>query len=235
MKNVVVTPTYNEVENIKKLVSAILELSQDIDVIIVDDNSRDGTGRIADNFAKETSRVSVIHRAGKMGLGSAYVEGFRLALSKGYDNIIQMDADLSHDPKYIPDFIEAIKSYDLVLGSRYTRGISVVNWGFKRLLLSKAANLYVRLVTGLKVSDYTGGFKCFKREVLESINLDAIHANGYSFIVETTYRTWKKGFKIGEVPIIFVDRSSGTSKLARKDVIEAFFIPWRLRLGLYRK
>lgn len=235
MKSIVVIPTYNERDNIESLVSAILDLPHNLWVLIVDDNSPDGTGEVADKLAQENSRVHVVHRSRKLGLGTAYTQGFKYALERDYDLILQMDADISHDPKYIPDFLACAKDADLVLGSRYIRGISVVNWNFRRLLLSKGANTYVQLVTGLKFTDLTGGFKCFRREVLESINLDAIHSNGYAMQIEMTYRTWKKGFKIEEIPIIFVERNTGASKLSRKDMIEAFFIPWRLRLGLYRK
>lgn len=235
MKSIVVIPTYNERDNIETLLAAILDLPHNLEVLIVDDNSPDGTGEIADKLAKENPRVNVIHRSGKLGLGTAYIEGFKYALEQGFDYILQMDADLSHDPKYIPDFLEKMKDSDLVLGSRYTKGISVVNWNFRRLLLSKAANAYVRLVTGLKFTDLTGAFKCFKRQVLENMNLKAIHSSGYAMQVEMTYRTWKKGFRIVETPIIFIERNTGASKLSRKDVIEAFFIPWRLRMGLYRK
>lgn len=235
VRSIVVLPTYNEAENIEKLVSETLALPYDIEVVIVDDNSPDGTGGIADRMAKSDGRVHVVHREGKLGLGTAYTAGFKYALEGDYDYIFTMDADLSHDPKYIPDFLEKMKDHDLVLSSRYMNGISVVNWGFKRLLMSKAANVYLRLVTGLKLSDLTGGYRCFHRRVLENINLDAVHSNGYAYIVETTFRACKKGFRVGETPIIFVDRSAGASKLSKRDMIEAFFIPWRLRLGFYRK
>jgi dolichol-phosphate mannosyltransferase len=235
MKSIVVVPTYNERENIVKLVSQILDLPFPLEVVIVDDNSPDGTGEVAEEISAQDAKVHVIHRQGKLGLGTAYIEGFRYALKGDYELIFTMDADLSHDPKYIPDFLEKIKDFDLVLSSRYLHGISVVNWDLRRLLLSTGANTYLRTVTGLKLSDLTGGFRCFKRKVLESINLDAIHSNGYAFIVETTFRAWKNGFRIGEVPIIFIDRNEGTSKLSKKDVIEAFVIPWRLKFGLYRR
>lgn len=235
MKSIIVIPTYNERENIYKLVSQILDLPPNLEVVIVDDNSPDGTGEIADQLASKNGRVHVIHRTGKLGLGTAYIAGFQYALRGDYELIFTMDADLSHDPKYIPDFLEKIKDFDVVLSSRYMHGISVVNWDFRRLLLSTGANAYLRTVTGLRLSDLTGGYRCFRRKVLESINLEAVHSNGYAFIVETTFRAWKKGFKIGEVPIIFIDRDEGSSKLSRHDVVEAFIIPWRLRFGLYRK
>lgn len=235
MKSIIVVPTYNERENIYKLVPQILDLPPSLEVVIVDDNSPDGTGEIADQLASKNGRVHVIHRTGKLGLGTAYIAGFQYALKGNYELIFTMDADLSHDPKYIPDFLEKIRDFDVVLSSRYMHGISVVNWDFRRLLLSTGANAYLRTVTGLRLSDLTGGYRCFRRKVLESINLEAIHSNGYAFIVETTFRAWKKGFKIGEVPIIFIDRDEGSSKLSRQDVVEAFIIPWRLRFGLYRK
>lgn len=232
MKAVVVIPTYNESENIEKLVKAILDLQKDIHICIIDDNSPDGTGQIADRLAAYYSEVSVIHRHGKLGLGTAYIEGFKRALRDRADYIFEMDADFSHDPKYLPDFLGAIQNKDLVLGSRYLHGISVVNWGFKRLLLSKFATLYVKLITGLPISDATGGFKCFRREVLESINLDKIYSNGYSFQIEMTYKAWKKGFRVGEIPIIFIDRCVGQSKMSKKIVWEAIWTTWRLRLGI---
>lgn len=235
MKTIVVVPTYNESGNIETLTSAILELPMAIDVVIIDDNSPDGTGEIAEKIASQNKHIHVIHRKGKLGLGTAYIKGFKYALKGNYDYIFTMDADLSHDPKYIPEFLEKMKDCDVVLSSRYMHGISVVNWDFRRLLLSTSANAYLRTITGLKLSDLTGGYRCFRRKVLESMNLDAIHSNGYAFIVETTYRAGKKGFRIGEVPIIFIDRNAGTSKLSKRDMLEAFIIPWRLRLGLYRK
>ncbi len=235
MKTIIVVPTYNEKENIEILVPAILKIRASLEVVIVDDNSPDGTGEIAKKMSAHNKRIHVINRKGKLGLGTAYIEGFKYALEHNYDCVFTMDADLSHDPKYIPDFLEKIKDFDVVLSSRYMHGISVVNWDFRRLLLSTGANAYLRKITGLGLSDLTGGYRCFRRQVLENINLDAIHSNGYAFIVETTYRAWKKGFRIGEVPIIFIDRNAGTSKLSKKDMLEAFIIPWRLRFGLYRK
>ena len=231
MKGVVVVPTYNERENIEELIEKTLNTSPDIDILIVDDNSPDGTGEIAEKIAKENPRVKVLHRPGKMGLGSAYVEGFKWALEKGYDFIMEMDADFSHNPEDIPRFIEKIKEYDLVIGSRYTDGVSVVNWPISRLLLSYFANIYARTVTGVPIMDLTGGFKCFRRKVLESINLDTIMSDGYAFQIEMNYRAYKKGFKITEIPIIFIERRAGSSKMSKKIVWEAFWLVWKLRFG----
>ena len=231
MKGVVVVPTYNERENIEELIGKTLSTSPDIDIVIVDDNSPDGTGEIAEKIAKENPRVKVLHRPGKMGLGSAYVEGFKWALEKGYDFIMEMDADFSHNPEDIPRFIEKIKEYDLVIGSRYTDGVSVVNWPISRLLLSYFANIYARTVTGVPIMDLTGGFKCFRREVLESINLDTIMSDGYAFQIEMNYRAYKKGFRITEIPIIFIERRAGSSKMSKKIVWEAFWLVWKLRFG----
>jgi len=231
MKGVVVVPTYNERENIEELIEKTLSTSPDIDILIVDDNSPDGTGEIAKKIAKENPRVKVLHRPGKMGLGSAYVEGFKWALEKGYDFIMEMDADFSHNPEDIPRFIEKIKEYDLVIGSRYTDGVSVVNWPISRLLLSYFANIYARTVTGVPIMDLTGGFKCFRRKVLESINLDTIMSDGYAFQIEMNYRAYKKGFKITEIPIIFIERRAGSSKMSKKIVWEAFWLVWKLRFG----
>ena len=231
MKGVVVVPTYNERENIEELIEKTLSTSPDIDILIVDDNSPVGTGEIAEKIAKENPRVKVLHRPGKMGLGSAYVEGFKWALKKGYDFIMEMDADFSHNPEDIPRFIEKIKEYDLVIGSRYTDGVSVVNWPISRLLLSYFANIYARTVTGVPIMDLTGGFKCFRREVLESINLDTIMSDGYAFQIEMNYRAYKKGFRITEIPIIFIERRAGSSKMSKKIVWEAFWLVWKLRFG----
>jgi dolichol-phosphate mannosyltransferase len=198
--------------------------------LIVDDNSPDGTGRIADEMAKKDGRFFVIHREKKSGLGTAYIAGFKFALEKGYDLIFEMDCDFSHDPKYVPHFLKAIQEADLVLGSRYIDGVNVINWPMSRLLLSYYANVYSRLVTGLPVKDATSGFKCFRREVLEAIDLDRVKSNGYSFQIEMSFRAWKKGFKIKEIPIIFEDRKVGQSKMSKKIVREAVWMVWKLRL-----
>jgi len=229
-KSLVVIPTYNEKENVEKITSAVLDVVPSLEILIVDDNSPDGTGKMADAMAQRDPRISVLHRQEKSGLGSAYIAGFKHALEQGYDYIFEMDADFSHDPKALPGFLEKIEEYDLVLGSRYIKGVNVVNWPMSRLLLSYFANVYARLVTGLNVRDATGGFKCFRREVLEKIDLDAVQADGYSFQIEMTFKAWKKGFTICEIPIIFVDRLAGTSKMSKKIVREAIVMVWKLRL-----
>lgn len=230
MRNLVIIPTYNEKENIEDIVHQILEKDSSIDVLIVDDNSPDGTGEMADKMTKENSRILVMHREKKAGLGTAYKAGFKYALENGYDHIFEMDADFSHDPKYILRFLEAIKEADLVLGSRYISGVNVINWPMSRLLLSYYANVYSRWVTGLPVKDATGGFKCFRRKVLETIELDEVKSEGYSFQIEVSFRAWKKGFKIKEIPIVFEDRREGKSKMSKKIVREAVWMVWKLRL-----
>lgn len=231
MQGMVVVPTYNEKDNIERLVRAILDLEKDLHVLIVDDNSPDATGEIADRLAGTLNEVHVIHRKGKLGLGSAYREGFRYAMKEGAPLIFEMDADFSHDPGYLPLFLEKIKDHDVVVGSRYLSGVSVVNWPIRRLMLSYGANIYTRIVTGLRLTDCTGGFKCFRREVLEAIDLDRIKSDGYSFQIEMNYRCMEKGFRIGEVPIIFIDRHAGSSKMSKKIVREAIIMVWRLRIG----
>lgn len=231
LKTFVVIPTYNERDNIEKLLHEILAQSADIDALVVDDNSPDGTGEIIDKISAENPRVHVLHRAGKLGLGSAYREGFNVALQKGADYIIEMDADFSHDPSMIPIFLEKIEEFDVVIGSRYLNGVSVVNWPIRRLILSYCASVYTRIVTGLRISDCTGGFKCFRRNVLESINLGKIKSDGYSFQIEMNYRCVEKGFRVGEIPIIFIDRHAGMSKMSKKIVREAVIMVWKLKLG----
>ncbi len=230
MKTLVIIPTYNERDNIEQIVPQVLEKHSSIDVLIVDDGSPDGTGEIADAMSEENSRISVIHRKNKSGLGTAYVAGFKYAIEKKYDYIFEMDADFSHDPKYIPEFLNAIKETDLVIGSRYISGVNVVNWPMSRLLLSYYANVYSRLITGLPVKDATGGFKCFRREVLEAIDLDQVQSNGYSFQIEMSFRAKRKGFGIKEIPIVFEDRRVGQSKMSKKIVREAIWMVWKLRL-----
>ena len=229
-KALVIIPTYNEKENIGEIIPMILEKDPSINVLIVDDNSPDGTGKIADDMAKENSRIKVLHRDKKAGLGTAYKAGFKYALENGYHHIFEMDADFSHDPKYIPHFLKSIKEVDLVLGSRYISGVNVINWPMSRLLLSYYANVYTRWVTGLPVRDATGGFKCFRREVLERIDLDKVQSEGYSFQIEMSFRAWKKGFKIKEIPIVFEDRREGQSKMSKKIVREAIWRVWKLRI-----
>ncbi|MFH0930930.1 MAG: polyprenol monophosphomannose synthase, partial [Candidatus Zixiibacteriota bacterium] len=221
MKTLVIIPTYNEKENIGKIIPLVLKQDPDIEVLVVDDNSPDGTGKIVEEIISTNRRVKLIRRVKKSGLGTAYLAGFQYALQNGYDYIFEMDSDFSHDPAYIPYFLSAIREADLVLGSRYIKGVNVVNWPISRLILSYYANVYARWVTGLPVKDSTGGFKCFKREVLENIGLDRIHSNGYAFQIEMSFRAWKKGFKIKEIPIIFVDRREGESKMSKKIIREA--------------
>jgi dolichol-phosphate mannosyltransferase len=230
MRGLVVIPTYNEKENIERIIPAVLEKDQSLDILIVDDNSPDGTGAIVEKMAGENKRIKVLHRSEKRGLGTAYLCGFKYALENGYDYIFEMDADFSHDPKYIPNFLKAIKDADLILGSRYISGVNVINWPMSRLLLSYFANVYSRLITGLPVRDATGGFKCYRRKVLETISLDKVKSNGYSFQIEMSFRAWKKGFKIKEIPIVFEDRRAGHSKMSKKIVREAIWLVWRLRL-----
>lgn len=209
-----------------------LILGQDprIEVLIVDDASPDGTGALADALAAADPRVNVLHRSGKLGLGTAYVAGFKWGLERGYDFLFEMDADFSHDPSHLPTFLSSIEDYDVVLGSRYLHGrVTVVNWPIGRLLLSYFANVYARWVTGVPVADLTGGFKCFRREVLEAIPLERVESNGYAFQIEMTFRAWRKRFGIGEIPIMFVDRDTGESKMSKSIVREAVWRVWRLR------
>ena len=227
----VVIPTYNERGNIEKIVPQILVQDEGIHILVVDDNSPDGTGEIADRLASANDRIHVLHRSGKLGLGSAYREGFRYALEKGAHTIIEMDADFSHDPSILPVFLEKIQSSDLIVGSRYLNGVSVVNWPLRRLMLSYFASVYTRAITGLRLSDCTSGFKCFRREVLQSIDLEKIRSDGYSFQIEMNYRCHERGFRIGEVPIIFIDRHAGTSKMSRQIVLEAVVMVWKLKIG----
>jgi len=227
--SLVVVPTYNEADNIKNLIPAVLGLPGEFNILVVDDSSPDGTADVVRGLQKSDSRVHLIVRSKKMGLGTAYVAGFKYALEKGFDFIFEMDADFSHDPNELPNFISKAQEYDLVLGSRYLSGVRIVNWPIRRLLLSYFANLYTRIITGLPVKDATGGFKCYKRKVLESIDLDSIKSNGYSFQIETTFKAWKKGFKVVEHPIIFVDRRAGTSKMSKNIIYEAAYMVWKLK------
>ena len=226
----VIVPTYNERFNIARLIPAILAQDPSLEVLVVDDGSPDGTGQIVDGIAANNARVHVIHRAAKLGLGTAYIAGFRWALERKYDLVFEMDADFSHNPERLPEFLEAIRESDVVLGSRYQNGhVNVVNWPMSRLFLSYAANIYARFVTGLPIFDTTGGFKCFRRNVLESIDLNSVKSNGYAFQIEMSYRVWKRGFQLFEIPIIFVDRTEGVSKMSKKIVREAIWMVWRLR------
>jgi dolichol-phosphate mannosyltransferase len=226
----VIVPTYNERFNIARLIPAVLAQDPSLEVLVVDDGSPDGTGAIVDGITASNPRVHVIHRAGKLGLGTAYIEGFRWALERKYDLVFEMDADFSHEPERLPEFLETIKEADLVLGSRYQDGrVNVVNWPMSRLFLSYAANIYARGVTGLPIFDATGGFKCFRRNVLESIDLNSVKSNGYAFQIEMSFRAWKRGFRLVEIPIIFFDRTEGVSKMSKKIVREAVWMVWRLR------
>ncbi|MFC2085533.1 polyprenol monophosphomannose synthase [Bacteroidota bacterium] len=229
-KSIVIIPTYNELNNIKKVVHQIIELLPDINILVIDDNSPDGTGEFVEELASKDNRIKIIRRSGKFGLGTAYVTGFKYMLNNGYEVAFQMDADLSHDPKELLKMVEYIEDNDLVIGSRYIKGVNVINWPMKRLLLSYFANGYTRIITGLPLCDSTGGFKCFRREVLESIDFDKIKSNGYSFQIEMNYKVWKKGFKIIEIPIVFYDREEGASKMSKKIVREAVVMVWKLRL-----
>ncbi len=230
-KSLIIIPTYNELENIQKMIPEIFGLYENnLDILVIDDNSPDGTGRFVEELSKNNNRVKIIRREKKSGLGTAYVEGFKFALKNDYDFIFEMDADFSHDPKEIRNFLKAVKDYDLVLGSRYIAGISVVNWPMRRLILSYLANLYTRIITGLPVKDATGGFKCFRNKVLKSINFEKVKSNGYAFQIEITYKAWKNGFSVFEIPIIFIDRTTGTSKMSKRIVREAIFMVWKLRL-----
>ena len=229
-KTLIIIPTYNEITNIKKLLNDLHELYPEMHILIVDDNSPDGTGEYVKELTQKDERIKLIQRKGKLGLGTAYVEGFKFMIKEKYDLAIQMDADYSHDPKDIAKFLNAIEDNDLVIGSRYVTGVNVINWPMSRLLLSYFANKYTSIITGMPINDATGGFKCFRRKVLESINLEKIRSNGYSFQIEMNFKAFKKGFRLKEVPIIFTDRVQGTSKMSKKIVHEAIFMVWKLRL-----
>jgi len=227
-KTLVIIPTYNEKENVAQVIQMVLAQAPTLDVLIVDDGSPDGTGDIVAALAQTNSRVHLLRRAGKQGLGRAYIAGFKWGLARDYAYFQEMDCDLSHDPKELPNFQKAIQEYDVVIGSRYKDGIRVVNWPLKRLILSKGAALYVRLVTGLPVADPTGGFKCFRREVLEAIDLDSVKSNGYAFQVELSYKAWMRGYRLVEIPITFADRLAGQSKMSGGIIREALVVVWLL-------
>ncbi|HEX7078718.1 MAG TPA: polyprenol monophosphomannose synthase [Candidatus Eisenbacteria bacterium] len=230
MKALVIIPTYNERENLEELLRRIFALGQPLEVLIVDDSSPDGTGQLADEIAARNPAVHVMHRPGKQGLGSAYVAGFRYVLDRDYDAAFEMDADFSHSPESLPDFLRELEQADLVLGSRYLYGVTVVNWPLSRLILSYGANVYSRVITGMRVKDLTGGFKCFRRRVLEAIDWSRVKSDGYGFQIEINFKAWRKGFRIKEIPILFVDRRAGVSKMSRRIVWEAAWMVWRLRL-----
>lgn len=229
MKALIIIPTYNEADNVSAIINEVLKQDKNLEVLIVDDNSPDGTSEIVEKKQQKNNKIHLLKRAGKMGLGSAYVAGFKYALEQNFDYIFEMDADFSHDPAVIPDMLKAIKDNDLVIGSRYLGGINVVNWPLRRLMLSFFAAHYVRFITGMPINDPTGGFKCFRRKVLETIDLDKILADGYSFQIEMNFRTWRKKFKIKEIPIVFTDRRSGQSKMSKKIVREAVLVVWKLQ------
>lgn len=226
----VIIPTYNEADNIQELITAVLGVRDSIEVLVVDDNSPDKTWEIVERMKKETSRVHLIRREGKFGLGTAYVAGFKFALDHGFDFVFQMDADFSHNPGNIPDFLKKIRDYDLVIGSRYKNGVRVVNWPIKRLILSFLANVYTRIITGMPVYDATGGYKCFRKEVLAALDLNKIKSNGYAFQIEVNFKTYKKGFRVTEIPIVFEDRRVGISKMSKRIILEAIIRVWSLRI-----
>ena len=229
-RGLIIIPTFNERDNIARIIDQVLARDDRLDVLVVDDGSPDGTGAIVESIKAVNPRVDVIHRARKLGLGTAYIAGFKWALAREYAFVFEMDADFSHDPAHLPQFLEAVEGADLVIGSRYRNGrVTVVNWPIGRLLLSYAANVYARGITGLQLFDSTAGFKCFRREVLQALDLDAVRSSGYAFQIEMNFRAWKKGFRLVEIPIVFVDRTEGESKMSKKIVREAVWMVWRLR------
>jgi len=232
----VIMPTVNERENLPRMAQKLLSLPTPVDLLVVDGNSSDGTGKVADELAAKHPQIHVLHEEKKNGLGRAYIAGLKWALERNYEFIFEMDSDLSHDPEEVPNFLKAAQSADLVLGSRYTGGVRVLNWPLKRLLLSRCAGIYVWLITGMPFTDPTGGYKCFRRRALQAINLDDVRSKQYSFQIEMTHRLWRDGFKVAEVPITFTERVEGKSKLSRGVVTEAFWMVWWLWLqnGLRR-
>jgi dolichol-phosphate mannosyltransferase len=234
--SLIIIPTYNEADNVAKIIPEVLAQDEGFNVLIVDDNSPDGTAKIIQEMQKTNSHIHLIERSSKLGLGTAYVAGFKYALSHGFDFVFEMDADFSHDPKLLVKLLTKAEEYDLVIGSRYISGVNVVNWPMRRLILSYSANLYTRIITGLPVKDATAGFKCYRRVVLESFNLDSIKSNGYSFQIETNFLAWKHGFRICEVPIVFTDRREGISKMSNHIVFEAAWMVWKLKFrGMFSK
>lgn len=230
MKTIIVIPTYNESENISSIIPEIHKYLPETHILVVDDNSPDGTGKIVAEMKDKDERIHLLERPGKMGLGTAYCDGFRYALKNDYDAIFEMDADFSHNPKELPNFLKEIENgNDLVIGSRYITGVNVVNWPLSRLILSYGASFYTRIITGMPIKDATAGFKCFRASFLRKINLDTIKSNGYGFQIEMNYRFWKLGAKIKEISIIFIDRRSGVSKMNKKIVYEAIFLVWKLK------
>jgi len=235
-QSLIIIPTYNEADNVSKIVPEVLAQDEGFHVLIVDDNSPDGTAILVKNMQKTQSRIHLIERPSKLGLGTAYVAGFKYALTHGFEVVFEMDADFSHDPKMLVKLLEKIEEYDLIIGSRYISGVNVVNWPLRRLILSYSANLYTRIITGLPVKDATAGFKCYRRAVLETFDLDSIKSNGYSFQIETNFLAWKHGFRLYEVPIVFTDRREGVSKMSKHIVYEAAWMVWKLKFrGLFSK
>ena len=238
MKTLIIIPTYNEIDNIEKLLEQVLAKSETIEVLVIDDNSPDGTALRVKFMQSSEPRIHILERPGKMGLGSAYVTGFKYALERDYDYIMEMDADFSHNPEDIPLLLNAAKKYDLVIGSRYCEGVNIIHWPIKRLLISYFASKYVRTITRMPIKDPTSGFKCFQRKVLENIDLDKILSDGYAFQIEMNFRAWVKGFHIKEIPIVFTERKNGVSKVSRRIVWEAAWMVWRLEfmriLGLLK-
>ena len=236
-ETLVVVPTYNERENLPPLVQRLLGLPLSVDLLVVDDNSPDGTGKIADDLAAQHPTIHVLHRAQKSGLGRAYIAGFKWAVEHGYEFVFELDGDFSHNPDDIPMFVQAARQADLVLGSRYVNGIRIINWPLSRLLLSSFAARYVQTITGMPFTDPTGGYKCFRRGALQAINLDTVQSNGYSFQIEMTHKLWRQGYRVVEVPIIFTDRFHGSSKMSGHIIREAFLMVWKLLLqnGLRRR
>ena len=228
MKTIIVIPTYNEIENIEKLILAVLSIMPKTHILVVDDSSPDGTAKAVEDMKRNDERIHLIVRPEKSGLGTAYIAGFKYALERNYDAVFEMDADFSHDPNELPNLLNALEGHDLVIGSRYLTGVNVVNWPLRRLILSYGANLYTRIITGLPIKDATGGFKCFRAEALRKIELDKVRTNGYGFQIEMNYLLWKSGAKIKELPIIFIDRRSGVSKMNKKIIFEAVFLVWKL-------
>ena len=229
MKTLIIIPTYNEKENIKEIINVVMKIKPILDILVIDDSSPDGTGNIVREIIKKNSRIHLLSRAKKSGLGTAYIEGFKYALENNYDYAFEMDADFSHNPKDIPKFLEALKEYDLVIGSRYCNGVSVVNWPMSRLFLSYFANIYARIITGVPIFDLTSGFKGYKREVLEAIDFSKIKSDGYGFQIEMKFYAYRYRFKIKEIPVIFIDRRSGHSKMSKRIIWEAFWVVWMLK------
>jgi len=228
-KALVIIPTYNEAPNAERIITEVLQQSEIVEVLIVEDNSPDGTAAIVKKMMETNPRIHILERERKLGLGTAYVAGFKYAIKNKFDFVFEMDADFSHNPKEIPIMLGKMEECDVLIGSRYIKGVNVVNWPMKRLILSYSANIYTRVITGMPIHDATAGFKCYKRKVLESIDLDAIRSNGYAFQIETNFLAWKKGFKLMEMPIVFVDRRVGVSKMNKKIVYEAAFMVWKLK------